>query len=242
MTVFKKSIEYLKSRERYSFEDLCLLTRVLRSENGCPWDREQTNKSVRNAFIDETYEFIEGLDADDNKLMCEELGDVLFQIVFHSCIKSESGDFDENDVIDGICKKMILRHPHVFGDTDVKNSAEVLVNWENIKNDEKQRKTPYERLKSVAVSLPSLMRSQKLYSKACKYGLCQKKNTSESLDEAENIVAEMKKSGVNADNIARLLSVCTQISESSGIDAEEALYRANNAFTEQFGENDAELK
>ena len=237
MLDFEKSVGYLKSKEHYSFEDLCLLTRVLRSEIGCPWDGEQTNKSVRNAFIDETYEFIEGLDADDNKLMCEELGDVLFQIVFHCCIKSETDEFDESDVIDGICKKMILRHPHVFGDTDVKNSAEVLVNWENIKNDEKQRKTPYERLKSVAVSLPSLMRSQKLYSKACKYGLCEKKNAPESLDEAEKIIADMKKDGVNADNISHLLSVCTEISESAGVDAEEALYRANNAFTEQFREN-----
>ena len=163
-----EAIKYLVSKSKYSFDDLCLLVGVLRSENGCPWDREQTNKSIRNCFIDETYEFIEGLDNDDNELMCEELGDVLFQIIFHADIKSDDYTFSINNVVDGICKKMILRHPHVFGDVSVANSGEVLVNWENIKNDEKSRKTPYEQLDSVSKSLPSMMRAQKLISKAKK--------------------------------------------------------------------------
>ena len=152
----------------HTYEDFLKVIEELRSEHGCPWDREQTNKSIRNCFIDETYEFIEGLDTDDNKLMCEELGDVLFQIIFHADIKSDNNSFDINEIIDGICKKMILRHPHVFGDVSVKNSGEVLVNWENIKNDEKSRKTPYEQLDSVSKSLPSMMRAQKLISKAKK--------------------------------------------------------------------------
>jgi tetrapyrrole methylase family protein/MazG family protein len=181
----KEVIKELLSKNNYNFDDLCNLVSVLRSEEGCPWDREQTNKSIRNCIIDETYEFIEGLDTDDDKLMCEELGDVLFQVVFHSDIKQDNNVFDIGNVIDGICKKMILRHPHVFGTVNVADSAEVLVNWENIKNDEKQRKTPLEQLQSVSKALPSLMRAQKLQSKAAKNNLIEKASFDTAIEEAE---------------------------------------------------------
>ena len=98
----KETMLRLLKTEHFTFDDLCDLVAVLRSDIGCPWDREQTNESIRNCIIDETYEFIEGLDNDDNKLMCEELGDVLFQVVFHSNIKSSQGVFGYGDVIDVI--------------------------------------------------------------------------------------------------------------------------------------------
>ncbi len=224
----------LLRKEHFNFDDLCTLVSVLRSEDGCPWDREQTNKSIRNAFIDETYEFIEGLDLDDNHLMCEELGDVLFQIVFHSDIKKDDKVFDMSDVIDGICKKMILRHPHVFGDVSVANSGEVLVNWENIKNDEKQRKTPYMQLDSVSKALPSLMRAQKLQKKADKTDLEKLKDVSSFISDARGVLDMIEKKGVNCDNIGQLLFACAGISQTGGVESEEALSYQNDKFLEKF--------
>lgn len=226
-------IELLLSKKNYSFDDLCLLVSVLRSENGCPWDREQTNKSIRNCMIDETYEFIEGLDNDDDKLMCEELGDVLFQIIFHSDIKSDDNTFAIGDVIDGICKKMILRHPHVFGNTSVENSSEVLVNWENIKNHEKKRKTPYEQLDSVSKSLPSLMRSQKLQAKAEKTGLVDKSIFESEISKVETALSNLKISK-NKEDVGKLLFAVCGVSKSLDVEAEETLYIENENFLSKF--------
>jgi len=168
--------------------------------------------------------------------MCEELGDVLFQIVFHSDIKKDENVFDVNDVIDGICKKMIIRHPHVFGDVSVADTGEVLVNWENIKNDEKQRKTPYMQLDSVAKSLPSLMRAQKLKKKADKTGLEALGEVSDFTTEALNVLNDIQENGVNEEKIGRLLFACAGISQVSGIEAEEALSRTNDAYLSSFKE------
>lgn len=228
-----EAIEYLLSRNNYNFDDLCTLVAVLRSENGCPWDREQTNKSIRNCFIDETYEFIEGLDNDDNNLMCEELGDVLFQIIFHADIKSDDKSFDIGNVIDGICKKMILRHPHVFGDVSVSNSGEVLINWENIKNDEKSRKTPYEQLDSVSKALPSLMRSQKLISKAKKNSLIENKEISSVIGDVEAALNAVKKSK-DKDDLGNLLFKIASLCSAFDVDGEEILYIENDKFVKQF--------
>ena len=228
-----ESIKALLSKDSYNFDDLCSLVTVLRSEQGCPWDREQTNKSIRNCIIDETYEFIEGLDNDDDELMCEELGDVLFQVIFHSEVKSESENFDINDVIDGICKKMILRHPHVFGDINVSDSSEVLVNWENIKNHEKNRKTPYQQLDSVSKSLPSLMRCQKLQSKAIKNGLVQKKSFDELICDVETDVESLK-NNKNSESLGKLLFTICALSSSFDNEAEETLYMENEKFLKSF--------
>lgn len=226
----KKEIKNLLSKEHYDFEDLCNLVRVLRSEDGCPWDREQTNKSVRNSFIDETYEFIEGLDTNNDELMCEELGDVLFQIVFHAEIKNENGIFGMKNVTDEICKKMILRHPHVFGDVKVDGSNDVVKNWEIIKNEEKQRKTPYMQLDSIAKSLPSLMRGQKLRKKADKTGLEKLPTVKESVDEARKALDKIERDGINKANIGELLFACCGISCCGAVEAEEALCEKNNEF------------
>ena len=230
----KTAKKELITKKHFEFDDLCTLVSVLRSPEGCPWDREQTNKSIRNAFIDETYEFIEGLDLNDNELMCEELGDVLFQIIFHADIKKDASVFKISDVIDGICKKMILRHPHVFGDVSVKNSGEVLVNWENIKNDEKQRKTPYEQLDSISKSLPSLMRAQKLQKKADKTQLYKLKSTTEFVSSLRNVLDEIQANGANKNNIGRLLFQCAGLCQSIDVEGEEALGIENDKFLNKF--------
>ena len=229
----KETMLRLLKTEHFTFEDLCDLVSVLRSDIGCPWDREQTNKSIRNCIIDETYEFIEGLDNDDDKLMCEELGDVLFQVVFHSDIKSDEKAFNSNDVIDGICKKMILRHPHVFGDVSVENSKEVLVNWDNIKNDEKSRRTPYEQLDAVSKSLPALMRAQKLRSKAAKNNLIEKPDHNECLDRIIEAANKLK-NGCDNNTIGELLFAAVGVASANDVEAEEVLYRFNEEFQEKF--------
>ena len=132
----KTKAELLKE-EKHDFDSLVSVMDAIRSEGGCPWDMEQTHKSVRKCLIEETYEVIEAIDKDNSALLREELGDLLFQIVFHARIEKEEGRFEIDDVINDITHKMIVRHPHVFADTVVKDSDEVIVNWDNIKKEEK---------------------------------------------------------------------------------------------------------
>ena len=167
MTIDEK-IYYLKEKRNYTFDDLVCLVEVLRSEKGCPWDREQDHKSIRKDIIEETYEVIEAIDTADPVLLREELGDVMLQIVFHSRISEENGGFDVRDVCSDICQKLIHRHPHVFGEIDVKpsNGNEVLDVWNKIKSDEKQRITVTDKLKAIPPMFPALMRAQKVGKKA----------------------------------------------------------------------------
>ena len=127
----------LINKEKYTFDDLVYIMELLRAPDGCPWDREQDHKSIRKNFIEETYEVCEAIDTNDSELLCEELGDVLLQVVFHARISEEDGDFTVNEVISGVCKKLIHRHPHIFADVVADTSDEVLKNWENIKKEEK---------------------------------------------------------------------------------------------------------
>lgn len=160
----------LKTEEKHDFESLRELVEVLRSKEGCPWDAEQTHESIRTDLIEETYEVIEAIDTDDRTLLREELGDVMFQVIFHSRIEEEAGTFDVSDVIGDIVDKMVLRHPHVFGDVEVDGSAQVLDNWEKIKKVEKSRTTVKEQLASVPKQFPALIRAKKVAKKARKAG------------------------------------------------------------------------
>jgi tetrapyrrole methylase family protein/MazG family protein len=117
-----------KEKPSYKFEDLITIMKMLRSPNGCPWDKEQTHKSIRNNLIEETYEAIEAIDTEDTELLKEELGDVLLQVVFHSEMEAEKGSFNIDDVCDGVCKKLIVRHPHIFSDVTANTTEEVLNN------------------------------------------------------------------------------------------------------------------
>lgn len=143
---------------------------ILRGKNGCPWDKKQTHESLKENFIEEVYEVIDAICKEDMKNLEEELGDVLLQVVFHSQIAKEKGYFDLQDVIRGICEKLIYRHPHIFGNVDVKTSKEVLINWEKLKKIEKDMNTQTEVLKAVPNSLPALMRAYKVQKKAADIG------------------------------------------------------------------------
>ncbi len=154
--------EKLLTEDKHDIRSAEELVRVLRSEEGCPWDREQDHHSIRTEFIEETYEAVEAIDTEDSGLLREELGDVLFQVLFHTEIEREAGRFCLDDVTDGLVSKMIYRHPHVFGETKVSGSGEVLDNWEKLKTKEKARDTLRQTLEAVPKQYPSLLRAKKI--------------------------------------------------------------------------------
>lgn len=224
-------------KEKYDIDDLKQIVKILRSPNGCPWDREQDHHSIRQDFIEEVYEVIEAIDNEDTELLKEELGDTLLQVVFHSTIEEENGRFNLSDVADGICKKLIVRHPHVFGDTKADTTDQVLKNWDDIKMQTKSQTLPSEAMQSVSKALPALMRSDKIRSKAKKVGFC-----TENFDEAYCIVqqklqmlSEEQKCGNDCDKaLGELLFAVVNLSYHLDINPEESLYHACDDFTERF--------
>jgi tetrapyrrole methylase family protein/MazG family protein len=157
-------------KDKYDFNDLLEIMARLRAENGCPWDREQTHESLRIYLIEETYEVLEALDAGDMGKFCNELGDLLLQIVFHARIAEELGAFDIGDVTTEICRKLISRHTHIFGDAAADTPEQVVENWEAIKKKEKKLKSQTSVLKDIPANLPALMRSYKVQQKAAMVG------------------------------------------------------------------------
>lgn len=233
----KELIRQLLEREHYDFEDLVSVVRVLRGEGGCPWDREQTHKSIRNDIIEETYEVIEAIDTDDPVLLREELGDVLLQVVFHARICEEDGQFDVNQVTDGICRKLIHRHPHVFADVCADTSEEVLKNWENIKSEEKSRKTITDKLRAVPPMLPALMRATKVGKKASCFDFPEISDVMDKLSEEFVEVSEAIEEGNEAhihEEIGDLLLTVTSLCRKVGVSAEDALRDATDKFINRF--------
>ena len=159
-----------QSKSRYSWEDFLEIMRLLRAPGGCPWDAEQTHASIRRNFLEETYEALDAIDRDDPEDMCEELGDVLMQVVFHAQIETERGRFTFDDVVDGVSQKLVYRHPHVFGTVEVADSREVLVNWDALKRKEKSQTTTADAIEAVPHTLPALWRAEKIGSKTAKAG------------------------------------------------------------------------
>ena len=155
-----KDVEILLGEVKHDFSSLVRIMALLRAEDGCPWDREQTHESIRANMIEETYEVIEAIDNNDPVLLREELGDALLQIVFHARISEEAGDFNVADVIHDICAKLIHRHPHIFGNVQADTSEQVLSNWEAIKTEEKQRIGLSGTLNSIPPTTPNTSRTK----------------------------------------------------------------------------------
>ncbi len=239
----KEKIKALAVKDRYTFSDLCDIMQVLRSDKGCPWDREQDHKSIRMALLEETYEAAEAVDDGDSELLCEELGDMLFQIVFHAEIERERGVFDMSDVIHGVSAKMVHRHPHVFADVIAENSDKVLSNWEKIKNDEKSRESATSRLKSVPKTLPALMKAQKVGSRAAKVGF----DFPDAESAREKIYEELieidgaKSDAERIEEAGDLLFAAVNYIRKLGIDSEQALTNATEKFVSRFEMTEAEL-
>lgn len=229
------TVEFIK-KENYTIEDLLAIVEILRAPGGCPWDREQTHHSIRKNLIEESYEVVDAIDQEDDALLREELGDVLLQIVLHTQMEQEQGNFSFDDVCNEICQKLVYRHPHVFGEVQANDTAQVLENWEALKNLEKGRETVADRLDSVPISFPALMRAEKLQKRADAFGFgyespnaalqdlrSETVELEQAMQENENIVGEIGDVLFSAANVARIL----------GVDAEEALTQTSNRFAQR---------
>ena len=234
-------IDNFEFKETYSVDDLVEIVAILRSENGCPWDREQSHKSIRRDFLEETYEVIEAINKEDTELLKEELGDVLLQVVFHTQIEREKGAFELSHVADGICKKMIERHPHVFGEVQADTTDKVLENWDNIKKRTKHQKTQTESMLSVPREFPALMRADKVQKKASKVGFDWDSadgafdKISEELSELKSAVQSGDKANIR-EELGDLLFSVVNVSRFIGVDSEEALTAATDKFIGRFSE------
>ena len=232
-------IDNFEFKEKYNCCDLVHIVTVLRGPGGCPWDAEQTHESIRKNFIEETYEAIEAIDKQDPAMLREELGDVLLQIMLHTEMEREKGVFDFDDVCDEICKKLIIRHPHVFGEVTVSSTDEVLTNWDAIKKATKHQKTTTESILSIPREFPALMRAQKTQHKAAKAGF-DWSEISGALDKIGEETEEVKAALATkdpekiADELGDLLFAAVNVCRFADTDAEEALTGATDKFTARF--------
>jgi tetrapyrrole methylase family protein/MazG family protein len=230
-------------KEFYDYQDFLEIMKLLRSPGGCPWDKEQTHASIRRNFLEETCEAVEAIDRQDPAALCEELGDVLMQVVFHADLEEEAGRFSMADVVNGVCQKLVYRHPHVFGDVQAKDSGEVLANWEVLKRKEKGQASTADAVDAVAKTLPALWRAEKIQSKAAKAGF-QWPGVTGTLDKLDEEACELRKavrSGVPADaphgvreEVGDVLFITAQIAQAHGVDPEDALHRACDKFSVRF--------
>jgi len=243
----QEDIDYLTSiyipkdlKNKKDFNDLLEIIEILRSEDGCPWDREQTHKSLEKALIEESYEVIDAIDQDDDNSLIEELGDVLLQVVFHASIGKEDGYFDIGDIIQEICNKMISRHPHVFKDCSKSNSSEeVLVKWDELKKKEKGYGSLTEEMKGITRGLPALLRAHKVQEKAKKVGF-----DFDDVSFAINKVKEELKEVIDVYNtenmekikeeIGDLLFSCVNVARFLKVDEEIALNWTIDKFIKRF--------
>lgn len=229
-----------KIKSRYDIDDLLKIMEILRSENGCPWDREQDHKSIRKDFLEEAYEVCEAIDREDSALLREELGDVLLNVVFHARIEEEQGRFTFADSVNDVCRKLIERHPHVFGDVTVKDSEDVLKNWNDIKKESKGQETYAQTLKSVCTALPALMRAQKIGKRAAYAGM-DFPDAAAAMASLESEISEVKAAkngGELEEELGDMLFAAVNAVRLYGFDAEELLTRAADKFTDRFEETE----
>lgn len=221
----------------YDYDDLLQIIRILRSPEGCPWDREQTHASLRRGMLEEAYEAAEAIDCDDKTKLCEELGDVLMQVVFHADIERDRGRFTMEDVVDGVVRKLLFRHPHVFAGAGEENPESVLESWEQLKREEKGQKTTAEAMDSVARSLPGLWRAEKLQKKAAGAGF-DWPDISGALCKLEEEVRELREAvecGRGArEELGDVLFAAVKVGRFAGVDPEEAIAGTCEKFIRRF--------
>ncbi len=240
---------------KYSFDDLVKIMATLRSPEGCPWDRQQTHQSLLPYLVEESHEYIDAAQANDKVHMAEELGDVLFQVVFHSQVAKENNDFSIDDVVQGICEKMIRRHPHVFGDVKVGDAEKFLdennpnglrSRWESIKAAEKNnlQMAGKSAMDKVSKSMPTLARAQEIQRRAAKVGfdwIEAEPVFNKAVEEFTEFRAEMQASSEKNRNIDRMedefgdiMFSLVNVARHCGFNAALALERANSKFEKRF--------
>jgi tetrapyrrole methylase family protein/MazG family protein len=246
----KKSVDELiislPKKERYDMDDLIDLVTVLRDqEKGCPWDKVQTHSTIKKDLLEEVYEVMEAIDFDSPEMMREELGDVLLQVIFHVVLEKERGSFVLEDVITELCQKLIIRHPHVFGNVQADTVDKVLSNWDSIKKDTKGQESFTDTLKSVPKNFPALMRAQKLGKRAARAGIdfekCEEDGTELDLYSAiASTLGRVKQADLDkedaSDELGKLLLLCSNLARRLDCDAEECLADSCNSFITKFEE------
>lgn len=250
---WQEDIDYLTSiyipkdlGNKKDFQDLLDIIETLRNPGGCPWDREQTHESLKSALLEECYEVIDAIENEDEDALIEELGDVLLQVVFHASIGKEDGYFDIMDVIGGISNKMINRHPHVFGNEEANTSEQVLVNWDEIKKEEKGIKTLTEEMQNIAKSLPATTRAYKVQKKAKKVGF-DWNDVNYAMDKVKEELNEIKEvyncedKSIIEGEVGDLLFACINVARFLEVDGELALDKTIKKFIKRFSyiENEA---
>lgn len=233
---------------KYKFEDLVDILSKLRAEDGCPWDRAQDTHTLLPYLVEESSEFIDAALEDDKAHMCEELGDVLLQVVFHAQVCKESGDFNIDDVVQGICEKMIRRHPHVFGDAQVDTAGEVSRRWEKIKAQEMlhQKDAGKSVMDKVSRSMPTLARSQDIIRRVAKVGFDwgeaapvfdkAQEEFAEFRAEMEKVTPENANTDRLEDEFGDIMFCLVNVARHCGFNADIALRRANEKFASRFRE------
>ena len=225
-------------KPRYDYEDLLEIIRLLRSPEGCPWDRVQTHRSIRRGMLEEAYEAAEAIDREDPALLKEELGDLLLQVVFHADIERRAGNFTMDDVADGEVRKMLFRHPHVFGGQETVQDADtVLEGWEAIKRREKGQQTTAQALDAVARSLPGLWRAEKLQSKAARDGF-DWPDISGALDKLDEEVSELHRAAAGdgdvTEELGDVLFAAVKVGRFVGVDPEVAIHGTCEKFIRRY--------
>lgn len=225
-------------KKQYSFEDFLSIIEKLRSEDGCPWDKVQTHETLKKCMLEEAYEVIDAIEYQNMDNLCEELGDVLLQVVFHAQIESEKHHFSMAEVVDGISKKMISRHPHIFSDATAQTPEDVLQNWEQIKKKEKNCSSQTEVIHQIAKALPALIRAQKVQSKAADVGFDFTdimeviSKVEEELQELKDALSATKEK--KEEEFGDLLFSIVNLSRFLQINAEFALTKATEKFINRF--------
>lgn len=224
-------------KEHYDLADFRQVIEILRHPGGCPWDQEQTHQSIRRNLLEEAYEAAEAIDTENTTLLQEELGDVLMQVVFHADIEKDAGHFDMDDVCDGVVKKLLFRHPHVFGAAHEDSPESVLVSWDKLKRREKGQKTTADALDAVARSLPGLWRAEKLQKKAADAGF-DWPAVQGALDKLDEETAELRQAvaenGDVSGELGDVLFAAVKVGRFCGVDPEEAITLTCEKFIRRF--------
>ena len=219
-------------KENYTLYDLVALVARLRGENGCAWDREQTHASIRRNVLEEAYETAHAIDSGDTENLREELGDLLMQVLLHADMEEEAGNFDLDDVADTACKKLVFRHPHVFGSKQIDDSAGVLRTWDEQKKLEKGQRSVTDTLKGVAETLPALWRAEKIQKKAGEAA----PDGVTALHAAVGALEEQRRDAESV--IGDLLFAAVAAAREAGVDPEMALHAACERFIRAYAEKE----